>query len=226
MAVRTRIVAAYGALDENTRLPLNENPVEKVLLVVSETDGEVNFDEVPDDIPAVAGGQADAVWRNAMYAKVTSVQRNMIDMQNTMVNHHAATDHRLSNLEANVGRIALQPVVRRQDGGRGGGNRQAAGAATLGACPRDLHALWHEYEFGTGGRKPARQFTAIERGRNKFKYSRRKIIWNAIDRMVRSGNTAQVAIDKIYEEYGRLPVMRLIKEMRQDERNGGRATLQ
>jgi len=66
--------------------------------------------------------------------------------------------------------------------------------------------LWNEYEFGLGGRKPARQFTAVERGAVKFSYSRRKTAWDAIDRMVRSGATAQVAIDRIYGVYGRLNV--------------------
>lgn len=62
------------------------------------------------------------------------------------------------------------------------------------AKPRDLYQLWQEYEFGIGGRKPARQFTSVERGAVKFTYSRRKITtWDAIDRMVRSGVTAQVA---------------------------------
>ena len=86
--------------------------------------------------------------------------------------------------------------------------------------------LWHEYEFGIGGRKPARQFTSVERGRVKFKYSRRKIIWNAIDRMVRSGSTAQVAIDNIYEVYGRLNVSAMATAMRQDEKSGGHPRLQ
>ena len=63
--------------------------------------------------------------------------------------------------------------------------------STLGR-PRDLHQLRNEHEFGLGGRKPGRQFTPVERGAVKFSYSRRKIAWDAIDRMVRSGATAQV----------------------------------
>eukprot|EP00957_Ditylum_brightwellii_P080106 6092525-Ditylum_brightwellii.AAC.1 len=33
---------------------------------------------------------------------------------------------------------------------------------TLSKCPRDHHALWHEYEFGIGGQKPATNFTPSE----------------------------------------------------------------
>ena len=55
---------------------------------------------------------------------------------------------------------------------------------------------------------------------------RRKIVWNAIDRMVRSGLMAQVACDRIYEVYGRGTVMEIIKLMRKDEREGGHRQLQ
>ena len=43
------------------------------------------------------------------------------------------------------------------------------------------------------------------------------IVWDVI---VRSGYTAQVAIDKIYDIYGRVTVSDMIKRMRQDTRNG------
>jgi hypothetical protein len=66
------------------------------------------------------------------------------------------------------------------------------------------------YEFGIGGRKPARQFTTHERGQVKFKYCRRKVVWDSIDRMVRAGFTAQVAVDKIYEAYGQITVTQII----------------
>ena len=41
--------------------------------------------------------------------------------------------------------------------------------------PEDLYILWNEYEFGINGSKPAQMYTAVERGRNKYSYSRRKI---------------------------------------------------
>jgi len=37
------------------------------------------------------------------------------------------------------------------------------------------------------------------------------IIWGSIDRMVRSGSTPQIAIDRIYAVYGRHPITHLIK---------------
>ena len=91
---------------------------------------------------------------------------------------------------------------------------------TLSPHPRDLFTLWQEYEFGIGGRKPARQFTVGERAKVKFKYCRRKILWDVIDGLVRSGNTAPVAIDKIYDAYGRVSVSDIINKIRQDTRDG------
>ena len=45
-----------------------------------------------------------------------------------------------------------------------------------------------------------------ERGKEKFKYSRWKVAWDTIERLVRAGHTAQVAIDNIYDVYGNLTV--------------------
>jgi hypothetical protein len=98
--------------------------------------------------------------------------------------------------------------------------------ASLMPNPRDLFVLWHEYEFGVGGRKPAKEFTSVERGRVKFKYCRRKIIWDCVYRMIRCGHTSQSAIDKIYEVYGRSTnVSTIIKRMREDNRVGGHPAL-
>jgi hypothetical protein len=60
-----------------------------------------------------------------------------------------------------------------------------------------------------------------ERAKVKFKYSRQKIVWEVIDRLVRSGYImAQVAIDKIYDVYGRVSILDIIKKIRQDAQNG------
>jgi hypothetical protein len=48
--------------------------------------------------------------------------------------------------------------------------------ARLSPNPRNLHTLWQEYEFGFGGRKPAKDFMAEERGRVKYSYHRRKVV--------------------------------------------------
>ena len=97
--------------------------------------------------------------------------------------------------------------------------------ATLSPHPKDLFQLWHEYEFGIGGRKPAKQFTVSERARVKFKYCRQKIVWDVIDRLVRSGYTSHVAIDDIYALYGHLTVSAITVKLRDDNKNGGHPQL-
>ena len=227
-SIRQRIVAAYNALGEDAMLADDQNPIEKVLLTCYESGGQVFIEEIPNDVqmapPGGAGGNVRSQWETAMLAKVACLEQRMVVVQNNQTSHHAMVDRRLRNLEANTSRIALQPVARPIHGGGGGGGEARAPAATL-AKPRDLYQLWQEYEFGIGGRKPARQFTSVERGAVKFTYSRRKIIWDAIDRMVRSGVTAQVAIDRIYGVYGRLNVSAMVRAMRQDERHGGHQQL-
>ena len=74
--------------------------------------------------------------------------------------------------------------------------------ASLSPTPRTLFNLWEEYQHGLGGRKAARLFTPQERGRMKYKYSRSKVIWSTIATLVRSGFTANVAMDRIYQVYG------------------------
>ena len=94
--------------------------------------------------------------------------------------------------------------------------------ATLSKNPRDLYILWKEYEEGLGGRKAAKHFTASERGRVKAIYHRRRVVWDAIATMVRAGHTATVAVDRIYDAYGRdQSVTKIIRAMLRDRRERG-----
>jgi FtsZ-binding cell division protein ZapB len=137
-----------------------------------------------------------------------------------------------------VQRFANRPVqinhgfVRR----RGGENNDDANGtrdhamelceATLSKHPKNLYKLWEEYEFGMEGRKAARKFNLRERGKNKYKYHRRKVVWDRIEEKIRQGHTYHTAIDSLYEQYGRdLSVTAIINKMRKErmEQNvGGR----
>ena len=46
--------------------------------------------------------------------------------------------------------------------------------ATLSKNPRTLQALWQEYEIGGPGRKPVKDWTAQERGKQKNSFYKRK----------------------------------------------------
>ena len=76
---------------------------------------------------------------------------------------------------------------------------------TLNSNPCTLQCLWHEYKFGINGRKPAEQFTTVEKNASrqiKQKYWRRDVVWQTIARLVRGGRTVQLAINQIHSAYG------------------------
>ena len=85
----------------------------------------------------------------------------------------------------------------------------------------NLYELWQEYEFGIGGNKGAKYFTSYERGKVKHKYTRRKVIWDCIQRQINRGLQYNVAIDRIYQVYGQeKSVTKIINEMRKDKKEG------
>ncbi|KAL3666787.1 hypothetical protein V7S43_008407 [Phytophthora oleae] len=99
-------------------------------------------------------------------------------------------------------------------------------AARLSKRPKDLYELWHEYQVGCGDLKAAKDFTTIGRGANKFAYSRRKVFWDVVSSLVRSGFTSDTAIDKVYSVYGRqLSVTNVLVALRADRMRGGHPSL-
>ena len=98
--------------------------------------------------------------------------------------------------------------------------------ARLTKCPKTLHDLWKEYEFGFCGCKPAKDFTSNERGKDRYNYYRRNVFWSQVSLMIRAGYTAETACDKIYFVYGAsLPVSKIIKLMIRDKKYGGHLAL-
>ena len=198
-------------------------------MVTTEADSEVLFDEVRSgDIVGgtggaggLAAGSTDGEWKNVIFAKVSSMQRTMVDMQNSAASHYAEYNKRLDRVDINVKRIAVLPGARIRSIIGGGSEIRAQASANLMNCPKHLYILWAEYEADVGGNKPACQFTAAERGKVKFKYSRRNIAWDVIDKMVNAGNTLDVAIERIYSVYGQHPVNKTINELRQAKKIGG-----
>ena len=205
------------------------NPIEKVEVIASQMGGTISLDEIPDDALNGRAGQNLALrtnvqWRNAIYAKVASISLKVTEMQNQQIAHIADVDRRLRRLTQMVRGIAVAPARR-----RAGPLRARVGApiiadarpAVLSAHPRTLHLMWEEYTNGIGGNKAARDFTAQERGRCKYKYSRRLVVWKCIERLVVRGNTLNMAFRRIANVYGDVSMTRLITNMRADERRGG-----
>jgi hypothetical protein len=73
-------------------------------------------------------------------------------------------------------------------------------------CPNlnSLRSLWTEYEFGIGGRKPAKDWTTFERGNKKQKqtYYRRNCIWKLQIHLINKGHRIEAANRIISTTYG------------------------
>jgi hypothetical protein len=171
-------------------------------------------------------------------------------VQTARVEEHQFNAGHFDNIHRNVRRIGAQPIRQLQraaaaaqnnnaggaggggggaagggggaaggDGG-GGGNFGGGGLAELSATPRSLDLLWEEYLNGVGGRKAARHFTPQERGKNKYKYCRRLIVWNLISMHVNAGITSQRSCEMIYAHYGQQnSVTTIINNLRRDIRS-------
>ena len=158
-------------------------------------------------------------------ARLHSLELSVTSLRDELHENRERLSLSINQVNNNVRRIAIQPVVRRATARNAVNAGNVVGAAILSPLPRNLHILWQEYTVGLGGRKAARLFTAQERGRNKYKFHRRKVVWEVIDRLVRSGQTADAAIDMIYDIYGHVSVTSIINRMRQDRANGGHVNL-
>jgi hypothetical protein len=87
--------------------------------------------------------------------------------------------------------------------------------------PRTLLSLWHEFVHGNDGRKAAGHFTHEEKGRCRFKYSRRLPFWEVMDHLIRNGHTDLSAVDLLKQCYGQsISVTAMCKELANARRTG------
>ena len=68
--------------------------------------------------------------------------------------------------------------------------------ASLLSKPWTLYVLWEEYTKGFGEAKAAKDFTAKERGNMKHKFSRRKVFWDCVTRLLNSSLSAYVVMEE------------------------------
>jgi hypothetical protein len=80
---------------------------------------------------------------------------------------------------------------------------QQEGRAELCPRPKSLHELWTEYMFGIGGRKAAKDYTPVERGRCRHKcYCCRKLVlWDCIKSVMSIVDTHLMLQLKEYTKY-------------------------
>ena len=230
--IKKRVLDAMPTV---SRTP-NENPVRRIPVVCTGNDGEVYIDEIlsaeetqgrqPSEEAQgsqateqrVTGSLTDRPIRDQLRAVQSQLQgiKNMLaEIDKRQVADALANTRQLQTINANIKRVGLSP---------GRPIRATTSnpiSADLSAHPRTLYELWDEYNNGIGGRKPAREFSAQERGKVKYKYYRRKKFWDLVSGLTRNGLEAHVAIDRIYQVYGRgKSVTQIIQHIIIDKKRG------
>lgn len=246
--IREQVTLAYMALGID-----EPHPVIKIPIYVYRIDDRLMIDEInQQDLNAgnnvgyiinqvttgIMSHQALMVKLDRMERQINDQFRqvySMIEASNRLtINNHNTMN---ANIRRFGGTIEGAFVVQRGRGRDrqhdipvGNGNAVRHQDALLSHNPRTLLELWREYKHGLDGRKPAEQFTMAERnsrvGGVKQKWYRRNVVWQCIERLVRGGDTAQVAVNKIHQAYGyNLSITEIINLMIRDKRTGGHPNL-
>ncbi len=121
----------------------------------------------------------------AIYSQIAGVSRRQAQAESQTQLYHTRTDSKLEAMNLNLRRITIQPVQRVQHGANEGNSNNLAVAEivlALSPRPRNLHILWQEYWFR--GEEASKAVYSHQRGGLKFKYCRRKVVWDIIDHTV------------------------------------------
>lgn len=225
------------------RIPLTVYPANGLLQIdpIFFDDGE-NADGVGVRVPRAVASTESA---EAIIAQNHALRGRLEELHNTVRLNHDALRQDILTVRRVVHRFANRPThinngfVRRVENAAVGG--AAVGAAISGAAvvggnennkdqpvkyestlsgnPKDLFALWEEYIYGLAGRKAAKDFSLRERGRVRYKYHQRKVVWDRILELIRHGETYITAIEEIYRVYGRdTTVTNIINRLRLQRR--------
>ena len=202
----------------------------KIPLVATGREGEVYLDEVvvhPSESSTGTGATiTDRGTREqltAIHSQLASVKDSITSLVRAVETNDIRSTRLYNSINNNVKRIAINPrnSLQRQTQPVSellSGTQQNV---TLSRSPKTLFELWDEWTHGLNGRKAAKDFTHVERGQVKHKFSRRKVVWDCVIKLINSGLTAQVSIDRSYEAYGRHNnVTTIINRMRKDRKEG------
>ena len=186
-----------------------------------------------------AAGHLDAQTTHQLIELLLANQNQILagihDLQNERDADRAAISTQLQRMQRNIRDYTNQPFRNLLGAARNRGQQQprrnednplappnplAAPRAELSPRPADVYVLWDEYNVGLHGRKPACQFSPQERGRVKYKYCRRKVVWDTISLLINSGLTREVACNRLYEVYGHgSTVTAIIDKLKRDKKN-------
>ncbi|ETO84830.1 hypothetical protein F444_01297 [Phytophthora nicotianae P1976] len=189
IALKQRVIQAYIDAGGNTAV----NPVKRVPFHIVGDGAQLQLVEIRDDATDGSGNEliqgitaSDSMRKEfaAVHSQLFGMQRQIANVLNEVLRLRTESQRNKQKVMAVLQRIALQPVARtirrnpvsmEDDGEVFAATASDTHSVRLSKRPKDLYELWGEYEFGLNGMKAAREYTAAERGANKFAYSRRKI---------------------------------------------------
>jgi hypothetical protein len=182
-------------------------------------------------VPASGGNAATQQVLQTLLIQNQQLLRELQDMENRIENRDQANrswmEDKMRRLNDNIRRFGgtiqgglvrqnpnRQAAVRRYQGERPAdrphpfnhnrGNSRNTAWPTL--CPNvnSLMSLWTEYEFGIGGRKAAKDWSAEERGNPKQKqtYYRRNCLWKIQVHLINKDHRIEAANALILQTYG------------------------
>jgi hypothetical protein len=226
------------------------NPVTKVPVIISGDEGTVFIEVVeeslqganlPELVVLVVAVLQELEFVNNYWQcnpEFLNSVRDVEDIKSNQGVDRSTLMKKIDLVNANVKRIGNQPAqmmvaaaTRRDENlnllagvvvrAGGGGMLHEPPIASLSPMPRNLFELWREYQHGIGGRKPACEFSRVEKGRVKHKYHRRNVVWLIIENLVRLGFTAETAIDRIHAIYGsQTSVTEIINQLKTHKKAG------
>ncbi len=166
------------------------------------------------------GGDVGQVATKTLSSQIFHLQQIVGDVRNKVISSISDQRKHINMLNANIKGIALAPGVHGR-AAKPPTTAQGQGVLHLSKCPGDLWVLRKEWDQGLGGEKPARTYTPAKWGANKFTFSRRKVFWDTVEGMIRRGQTADVAINKVYRAYRwNQCVTPILNRMRDNQRKG------
>lgn len=172
-------------------------------------------------------------FRNILSARSASIKRIVVETQNQTRAELAEIKLAIKKMQQTIRMLVSRPAITLQQGPQAQpiilarpGLPRLERPAILARNVKTLSVLWDEWQNGLNGSKLASQFTSRERGgANKNRFILRNNFWKCMVRLIRGGCEVSTAIQRIEDVYGTRTVTKVLQALRQDERNGGHASL-
>jgi hypothetical protein len=147
--------------------------------------------------------------------KQVSQQLNHLGSRMTALERRVEKNDLQTRRQLNNISNSMQRMIMFRSGNRQFGSNVVAKLSDV----KTLDILWQEYVSGINGYKPASQFTSAERGKVKSTFSRRKVFWSSMIKLLSYGIDATVLIERLESIYGndRSSVTMILSNMQKDK---------